>query len=340
MRSPRTLVAAIAAAILSITLAACGSAENGSSGTASSASDSIAGKRIAYLTVSQSCEYCARQANAFTSAMKMAGAEVTMSVTNFDAAEQAQQLNQAVSTKPDIIVIWPTDNTSIIPALERIKQTTKIPVVVTTYLPRTDDTSLWAAWVGPNDKQLGVQAAQALIAGLKETGNGDSGSVIMVTGTPGGGSTIDRGAGFEETLKKEAPGLKIVGSQPGNWDQTQATTAAANLISQFGKDKIVGVFAQADNMLAGAIVAAERAGYKAGTDLVAVGSDCTIEGYTNIEAGKQYGTNLQNPVVDGSTVAEITTSVLKGQKVENITYIDTPAITKANLAECASAVGK
>ena len=340
MRSTSTVLVGLVAC-LALVLSACGGSPGGSP-TPSGGSDGsgVAGKRIAYLTVSQSCEYCARQAEAFTSTMKGAGAEVTMSVTNFNAAEQAQQLNQAVSTRPDVIVVWPTDNTSIIPALQRIKATTKIPVVVTTYLPRTDDTSLWTAWVGPNDRQLGVQAAEALIAGLRQAGLGDTGSVVEVTGTPGGGSTIDRGAGFQDTLAAKAPGLKIVGSQPGNWDQTTATTAAANLYSQFGSQKIVGVFAQADNMLAGALVAAERAGYRPGTDLVAVGSDCTVEGYTNISAGKQYGTNLQDPVVDGKAVAQATTNVLEGKPVEKISYIDTPAITKENITQCAPAVGK
>ena len=342
MRTARRLLSGLVSAAMVLSAAACGGGGGAAGGSAapSGSAGAVAGKRIAYLTVAQSCEYCARQAEAFTSTMEAAGATVTKSVTNFDAAEQAQQLNQAISTRPDVIVVWPTDNTSIIPALQRLKQTTKIPVVVTTYLPRTDDTSLWTAWVGPNDRQLGVQAAQALIAGLKQSGLDETGSVVEITGTPGGGSTIDRGAGFQETLVKEAPGLKIVGAQPGNWDQTIATTAAANLYSQFGNDKIVGVFAQADNMLAGALVAAERAGYKPGTNLIAVGSDCTIEGYTNIDAGKQYGTNLQDPVVDGKSVAETTMAVLTGAPVKNINYIDTPAITKTNISQCASAVGK
>lgn len=300
----------------------------------------VAGKRIAYLTLTQSCEYCARQAEAFTRAMEAAGAHVTTSVTDWDAAEQAQQLNQAASREPDVIVVWPTDNTSIIPALDRLRRTSDIPVVVTTYLPRTEDTSLWTTWVGPNDYQLGVQAAESLISGLQASGLGETGSVIEVTGTPGGGSTIDRGRGFQDTLAERAPGLRIVGSQPGDWDQTTATTAAANLFSQFGHDHVVGVFAQADNMVAGTLVAARRAGFTPGKDLIAVGSDCTIEGYTNIQAGRQFGTSLQDPAADGREIAEITQSVLRGEDVEKVNYIDTPAITAANLADCASAVGK
>lgn len=337
MSRKRTLTAAIGATALAFALAGCGGSTGGT--PKSDGSDTLDGKRVAYLTLSQTCEYCARQAETFTAAMEAEGVDLTVSTTDFDAAEQAQQINQAISTNPDLIVIWPTDNTSIIPSLERIKQA-GIPVLLTTYLPETDDTSLWAAWVGPDDHALGEQAAEALVAGIEEAGLSTSGSVVEVTGTPGGGSTILRGEGFKEKLAEIAPGLKIAGTQPGNWDQTQATTAAAQLFSQFGGSDLVGVFGHADNMLAGAIVAAKQAGYTPGTDLIMVGSDCTIEGYTNIDNGKQYATNLQDPVIDGDTIASTAAALLRGETVENISYISTPAITLENLQDCAGAVGK
>ncbi|EMY36163.1 periplasmic binding protein/LacI transcriptional regulator [Arthrobacter crystallopoietes BAB-32] len=269
--------------------------------------------------------------------MEEAGAKVTTVTTNFDAAEQAQQINQAVSSKPDAIVLWPADASAVVPSLKRIKAA-GIPVVVSTSIPNSEDTSLWSSFTGPDNEALGAAAARALISGLKEKGLGTSGSVIMVTGTAGAASTIGRTDGFTSTLAKEAPELKIVGSQPGNWDQTQATTAAAALFSQF--DKVIGVYGQADNMTAGAITAAERAGYKPGENLIAVGSDCTIDGYNNIEAGKQYATNLQDPKLDGQNVANAAISVLEGKEVENVTWMETPLITEGNLSECASAVGK
>lgn len=334
-KARKTLMAALAAATL---LIGCGGDDAGNGGEGGGGGD-VEGMQVAYLTVSQTCEYCARQAEAFVARMEEAGAEVTMTTTDFDAAEQAQQINQAISTQPDLLVIWPTDPTSVIPALERINQT-DIPVVVTTYLPATEDTSLWDAWVGPNDHELGEQAAQLLVEGLEASGLGTTGGIIEVAGAPGGASTIGRGDGFRSALAELAPDLEIIGSQPGNWDQTQATTAAAALLSQHGADNLIGMYSHADNMLAGAILAAEREGLQPGTGLIAVGSDCTIEGYTNIEAGKQYGTNLQDPVVDGQTIADQALAVLAGEEVENITYISTPQITADNLQDCAGAVGK
>ena len=325
-----------AALVVMLSLAGCGSSGGGGSSTSGG---SLAGKKIAYLDVTQSCAYCATQAKAFMGAMKSQGVKVTQSVTNFDAAEQAQQINQAISTKPDLIVIFPTDTTSIVPGLARIKQA-RIPVVVNSYPPATKDDTLWSAWVGPNDYKLGEQSAELMIQGLEAAGIKPTGSVIEVTGTPGASSTIARSGGFEDRLKKTAPQLKIVGKQPGNWDQTQATTAASRLFSQYGSSNIVGLYANADNMLAGALVAAKRAGFKPGKNLIATGSDCTVEGYTNVKNGTQFGTNLQNPITDGQTIAKLATAVLKGEKTPKTTYIDTPIITKKNVEDCAAALGK
>jgi ABC-type sugar transport system substrate-binding protein len=193
--------------------------------------------------------------------------------------------------------------------------------------------------VGPDDHKLGVQSAELLIEGLNSSGVGLDGSVVMVTGTPGASSTIARSDGFTETLAQKAPTLRLVGQQPGNWDQTQATTAAARLFSQYGNDNIVGLYANADNMLAGALVAAERSGYRPGENLIATGSDCTAEGYTNIKAGTQFGTNLQDPIADGKTIAGLAADILSGNEVPKTTFIDTPMIRMDNVEQCAAALG-
>lgn len=330
----RRFSALVSVGVVAVGLVGCTSSDTADS----AATGDLAGKKIAYLDVTQSCAYCATQAEAFMGEMQSQGVEVTQSVTNFDAAEQAQQINQAISTRPDLIVIFPTDTTSVIPGLARIKQA-GIPVVVTSYPPATEDDSLWTAWVGPDDHKLGVQSAELLIDGLNTAGVGVNGSVIMVTGTPGASSTIARSDGFTETLAQKAPTLRLVGQQPGNWDQTQSTTAAARLFSQYGGDNIVGLYANADNMLAGALVAAERAGYRPGENLIATGSDCTAEGYTNIKSGKQFGTNLQDPFADGKAIAGLATAVLEGNDVPKTTFIDTPAIRQDNVELCAPALG-
>ena len=318
-------------------LAACGSTPAAAPNAGGDSTD-VKGKKVTLLTVAQSCDYCAKHTEEFKKVAEAAGVQVTVVVNDFNAAEQAQQVTQAISTRPDAIVLWPADATAIIPSLQRLKQS-KIPVVVTNSHPQSDDDSLWNTFTGPDDYANGQEAAKAMIAGFKEKGFGDSGSVVIVEGVPGTPPAINRTKGFKDELAKSAPGIMVAGSQPGNWDQTQATSAAASLITQFGGKNLRGIYAQADNMLAGAIVAADRAGLKS-ADLAMVGSNCSMEGYTNIEKGVQYASVLQSPIEDGEFAAKAVIDVLDGKSVEKNQYLTPKTITKTNLSDCAAAVGK
>ena len=304
-------------------------------------SGELSGKRVAFLTLSQTCEPCARTTEAVIHSLNDAGVTVTTSATNFNsAADQIQKFNQALATTPDAVIIWPTDTTSLIPALMLAKVNYPgIPIVITTYRPATDDVDLWTAWVGGDDERLGAEAARSLIAGLEHAGRPLTGEVIEIEGTPGAATTIGRKDGFDTTLSQLAPGLRITGSQPGNWDQTEATNVASTLFSRDASRQIVGVYAHSDVMLAGGILAGERDGRRPGSDFIAVGIDCSIEGYRNIEDGKQYATGMWDPEVHGASTARVAIKILKGQAVPKDTIFATPQITANNLGDCDNAAG-
>ncbi|MEE3850940.1 sugar ABC transporter substrate-binding protein [Gordonia sp. LSe1-13] len=295
-------------------------------------------KQVVLLTVSQTCDYCAKHTDTFKAAMADAGIDLRVVVNEFNAAEQAQQVTQAISTEPDAIVVWPADSRAIIPSLVRIKRS-GIPVVVTNSYPQTEDTSLWTAYTGPDDIANGRAAARALVGGFQAKGYGDSGNIVALVGPPGAPPTIDRLKGFEDELAKLAPGIKVVGSQPGNWDQTIATSASATLFTQTRGDDIKGMYSEADNMMAGALVAAKRQGIDP-SKLVMVGHNCSIEGYTNIKAGSQYATVLQSPIEDADLAARAAENILAGQEVENVQYLDPRPVTESNINTCDQAVGK
>ncbi|MCB8883580.1 sugar ABC transporter substrate-binding protein [Acidisoma cellulosilytica] len=295
------------------------------------------GSKVILLTVSQSCEYCALHERAFLKAAAADGINVEVKINNFDAGQQASQVDQAVAEHPDAIVVWPADASAIVPSLRRIKKA-GIPLVVTNSMPNPKYQSLWNIYTGPDDLGNGQQAGEAMIQGLKAkgyTGNTDIFVILGVLGTP---PQINRLDGFTGVLKAKAPMVKIDGSQPGNWDQTQATDAAAALFTQYGAH-IKGVYAEADNMLAGVIVAAQRAGLDPKT-LVLVGSNCSVEGVNAITAGTQYATVLQSPIDDGNYAAQAVADLLDGKSVPKTRFLPHPTITAENVAMCNAAIGR
>jgi ribose transport system substrate-binding protein len=304
--------------------------------------EDVSGDKVSLLSLTPSCATCANLTKTAAKTMEEAGISVTTATSEFGgAAEQIGQFNQALSTNPNAIVIWPTDTTSIIPDLERAKQTNPdTKIIVTTYRPETEEEGLYAAYIGANDDQLGANQAKALVEGLEQDGKPVEGGVLEIEGAPGAFTTIERKRGFDEELAKVAPKLKIVGHQTANWESTEATTTTSALISKNAGENIVGIFAHSDVMLNGSILAATRAGMTPGKDFIAVGIDCDIEGYDNIKAGKQFATGLWDPFLIGKTTGEIAVEVLEGNEVELETEVPTPEIKKANVTECDAALEK
>ena len=319
-----TIVSGLLAAVASLTI----------SGNAVAAAK---GSKVILLTVTEECEYCSLHQRAFRKRAEEAGVELEVKINNFDAAEQASQVDQAIAQQPDAIVLWPADASAIVPSLRKIKMA-GIPLVITNSAPDSKYSDFWDVFTGPNDIGNGESAAEAMIAGLKEKGAGDSGDIFIIEGVPGSPPQIQRSQGFEAVLSENAPDVKVIGKQNGNWDQTRATDAAAAMFTQSG-GKVQGVYAQADNMMSGVIVAAQRAGIDP-SSLVLVGSNCSIEGVSAIEAGTQYATVLQSPVDDGLYAANAVIDLLDETLKEDAIYLPHKVITKANLSECDAAIGR
>lgn len=292
------------------------------------------GSKVILLTVSDECEYCARHGRAFKAAAEQAGLELDVKITNFDAAEQANQVEQAIAQNPAGIVIFPADSRAVVPSLKKIKQA-GIPLIITNSKPDEKYSDFWDAYVGPDDVGNGSSAGKAMIEGFNSKGFGTSGKIFIVEGVPGTPPQIERTKGFKQVLSEAAPAIEIAGSQPGNWDQARATDAAAALFTQVGAD-VKGVYAQADNMMAGVIVAAQRAGLDP-SKLVLVGSNCTVEGVNAIKAGTQYATVLQSPVDDGAFAAKAMSDLLDGKKLEKDIYLPKEIVTKENISVCDAA---
>jgi ribose transport system substrate-binding protein len=331
------------AATMALMLAVSGcSSGNESAPAAEGSGGDLAGQSAYVLTLPRSNPTQSNFADTISADLEAAGLKVVTEYSDYGGgADQMQKFNQALSTKPAAIVLWPTDTTSLIPAYARARQQspdTKIAVGI--YKPGTDDESLYDTFWGYDEEKIGASSAQALVDGLTAQGKPVQGAVLQIEGAPGGATTISRKKGFEDTLTQIAPELKIVSSMTANWDGTEATTVAAQLFSRHTQDNIVGVFAHSDVMLDGAILAGERAGMAAGQDYVAVGADCDPIGYRNIESGKQYATALWDPFVLGHTGAEVTINLLKGGDVPKSTMLVAETVTKDNLGVCDESIGK
>ncbi|ABI88882.1 periplasmic binding domain protein [Burkholderia ambifaria AMMD] len=302
------------------------------SGALSTGADAANQPHVALLMPTQSVEYWALYIKGFQKEAAADGLKVDVKVTNYDANEQATQVEQTLAQKPDVIVLVPVDSSAMVPSIRKIDQA-RIPLVISNSMPDQKYSRYWKVFTGPNDISNGEAAAKAMIQGFKEKGYGDKGKVIVINGPMGTPPQVQRYQGFVDGLKKNAPGIEVVGAQPADWDAVKAEAAASALFTQF-KD-VKGVYTENDSQLRGVVTAAQRLGLEP-SKLVIVGHGCDAGGVEAISAGKAYATVEQSPFDDGAYAAKAALELATGKTPRAVQYLPNPIATKATTNVCYS----
>lgn len=290
------------------------------------------GKKVAYLATNPTHPFIAALSKSFVDKASSLGMEVTSFSTPFDAALQAQQVDDAIARKFDIIAIIAASEQAIVPALTRAKQA-GMPVIMlnTPGKPGTED--LYVSFVGEDHVVLGRLTGESVLKALKEGGR-DGGKVALITGSLQEGVGPRRVTGFREVLKQN-PKVEIVATEDAKWDTANSERIAGQLYARFApRGGLDVVYGMADNQAVAAIRAAEAAGIPLGVEkgkLVVVGSNCLKLGIEMIKAGKQYSTGVQIPSRTGTRGAELVADHFNGKTLVKHEYLPVEAVTRANL---------
>ncbi len=210
-----------------------------------------------------------------------------------DADSQAQQIEQAIAQKPDVLVVLPQDGAALTPVAQKA-EAAGIPVVNIDRLFTAPDAAT-ATILGDN-YQIGVLAANYIADELKCQGN-----VVEIQGLAGISVTTDRTKGFTDTLEKVCPdgGIKIVASQPGDFNPDKGLTVMENILQ--AQDKIDAVYTHDDDMAQGVVQAIRNAGREDEMFLTGVGG--SEDAMNQIEEGGLYrATFLYNPNMAATAV--------------------------------------
>jgi len=234
-----------------------------------------------------------------------------------NSAAQLAGLEDLLTRGVDALVISPNDS-SALAAVAGEAKAKKVPLIVfdrELKVPESD----YAAFIGADNVAMGKVAGDYIV---KQTGG--KGVVIQLEGTQGASATTDRKAGFEQVAKAN-PGLKVF-SYVGDYRMNEAVKAMEDAL--VAHPDVVAVFAHNDTMaLAAGKVLAEH-GKKT---IPIVGMDGAKEGCDGIRAG-QMTASVQYPTMFPEAL-DMAMKVLKGESVPKRTMLQTPLITKGNLAQ-------
>jgi len=274
------------------------------------------GETIAVFTKNQTNPFFQNVRVGTENAARQLGAKVIQYVpTKPDSIpEQLSQIEDVIVKKPNAVVFIPVDYKAMVPGVEKMNAA-GIPVVNTT--DRSAGGKL-VAFVGIDDYKVAVTTAKSLLNAIKGKGN-----VVILEGVKGSISSQDRVRGFNDALK-EFPGVKLLATQPGNFQRLNALQVMENLLQSF--PAIDGVLAANDAMAIGAIEALDAANRKS----VVVGINGTKEAVDAIKADKLLASGQADPFIQGCLGALVALRHLRNQPVPNDIYLKPSVIDKSN----------
>lgn len=295
------------------------------------------GKRIAVLATPTTNAWSGAWHATLDQVAAAEGLKLTNFTSPFDAALQSQQVDDAIAQKFDMIVIIVINPQAIVPALTRAKAA-GVPVIVAVGPLEKENSDLYVSNVGTDQTRLGMLAGESLVKGLAAEGKTQA-QVAAVTGTASQLQAQLRMAGFRGVLAKH-PGIKLVGEEDGKWNTALSETVTSQLlVRNSGHGGLDAIYAMADNQATGAIRAIRAAGIPVGVGpkgIVVVSSNCTKDGIAQIRDGSQYSTNTQIPTLEAKLLAESIANFFNGRKLKQEEFVQTYAITQANVDQYAA----
>lgn len=311
-----TKAAALAsvAVIAAASLAACGAAEDG--GSDSGGGD---GKKIAFVQGVAGDEFYISMQCGIEAAAKEAGATVsTQGPEKFDPTLQKPIVDSVVSSKPDALLVAPTDVSAMQAPLKAAADAgIKVVLVDTT----VEDPSFAVSAIS-SDNEGGGEAA---FTAIKEQAP-DGGKVLVISTDPGV-STVDlRVKGFETAAKADSK-FEYLGVQ---YSHNEPATAAKLVTAALQKDPdIVGIFATNLFSAEGTATGVRQADKQDSVKIV--GFDAGPAQVKQLREGTVQALIAQKPAEIGTDGVEQAMAAIDGDPTEKDIQTGFTIITKDNL---------
>lgn len=278
---------------------------------------------VCYVTAADAHPYVTPANEAIDTRAAELGIEVIRLSQNFDVQTGTEQLNTCIARGVDGIILWPLDPQAYIPALARA-QAAGIPSIIINSPMDEAANAFILSFTGPDVYEEGRMAADSLNQAM-----GGTGTVVIIAGQAGNGTTIGRVGGFVDRLAEIGSGISVLETVNADFDQQKALVVSRDLITRFG-DQIQGVYANDDTMARGFIDAWKEA--NPGTPVPpTVGINGQVDAFDSIRTGEMYSTIVQSPIEDGLLAINTIAEIIAGNTVPTRLPIPLTVVTLENV---------
>ncbi len=224
-------------------------------------------------------------------------------------SRQIEIVDAMINSRVDGIVLAPTEATALVGVVERARRE-GIPVTIFDSGINTDQ---FVSFVASNNREAGSTAARTLGELLE-----GEGKIVVVKNVAGSASTMEREAGFEETLARDYPAIRIVDFKYCQSDRSIALQVSENMLT--ANPDLDGIFASAEPGTVGAATALRNRGMVEQVKLV--GFDWTYTLERDFREGVISALVVQDPFQIGRTAVQSVLTALRGDTPPK--RIDTP----------------
>jgi ribose transport system substrate-binding protein len=227
--------------------------------------------------------------------------------------EQKAMVDQVLKDRPAAVVFIPVDDVAMVESVKRLNEA-KIPIVLASNpLPGS-----FVTYVGADDFEIGYRAARYLFEKM-----GGKGKIVVIEGTAGAPTNRERLRGFRRAFA-EYPGIEVLASGVGNYQQTDAR----RVMAQFLKDypSIDAVLPANDSMALGALEALKEADRHA----IVMGINGIVPAVKQIEAGNMLASVDFDMFKIGCTATAAALRYLRHEPLPEKVMLPTEVIDRSN----------
>lgn len=213
--------------------------------------DALKDKKVVFVPMSMSFDLPEGWAAIMKKEATRLGYQLDIRDANWSTDTGTRALTQAITEKPDIIIVQNFDVASYARTLKKAEDAGIKVIQVNMKSSYQTDAFVGADWYG-----IGVYAANRMVEKCgKESGK--SGKIALIQGPATAAASVYQLNAITETLK-DHPDIQIVSSQTGDWDQSKARGIAQTVIQQH--PDLCGIIGFWDAMDAGTGAAIKESG--------------------------------------------------------------------------------
>ena len=227
--------------------------------------------------------------------------------------EQTAMVEQVLKDRPDAVIFIPVDDVAMIEPVKKLNEA-HIPVIlVSNPLP-----GRFVTYVGADDFEIGYREARYLFDHL-----GGKGKIVVIEGVAAAPTNRERMRGYQRALA-EFPGITVLGSGVGNYQQPDAKAAMTKLLAEHSD--IDAVLSANDSMALGVLEALKQANRTS----IVIGINGILPAVKQIESGAILASVDFNMFKIGCTATRAAVRYLRHEPLPEKVILPAEIIDKRN----------